>query len=367
MCVGVFCDSLLTRRGCLSPGLPVFDLTFHSLFSSLDVTNFMTLFALVLLERKVVIVSKHASVVTEVCESLRCLLFPLEWESCYVPRLTTPLLDCLEFPGGILVGVHDDTPDDPILEQTCLMWKVRHVLPPDATLVNLDLNRIESSKKHPITWKNMPSKPARMMKDRLEALLAACDIRPQATDLSHLDRAFDMAPIPASANGLGEVQELENATVRDIALAFMAGVLDKYNEHLLAPTANWEVRISLDGSDAGSYFPRLNVRVYVQTNMTEWFDKDGFVAAADRSGRSFLGEMCSTQMFSAFVQKRTESSDLGLLFFDYCTQSLRGFKPPPANSWLFTTETGDRKLLAQAVTDSMTGSSASNLSSRRIG
>lgn len=50
-----------------------------------------------------------------------------------------------------------------------------------------------------------------------------------------------MAPIPASANGLGEVQELENVAVRDIALAFMAGILDKYNEHLLAPTANWEV------------------------------------------------------------------------------------------------------------------------------
>lgn len=104
-----------------------------------------------------------------------------------------------------------------------------------------------------------------------------------------------------------------------------------------------------------------------QTNMTDWFDKDNFVAASERSARSFLSEMCSTQMFSAFVQKRTESSDLRLLFFDYCSQSLRSFKAPPSGTWLFTTENNERKLLGEAVADSMVLKKNSNLSSRRIG
>jgi hypothetical protein len=43
---------------------------------------------------------------------------------------------------GILVGVHNDTPEDPLLEHTCLMSRVKESLPRDATLVDLDNNVI---------------------------------------------------------------------------------------------------------------------------------------------------------------------------------------------------------------------------------
>jgi DENN (AEX-3) domain len=39
-------------------------------------------------------------------EALRSLIFPLEWQSVYVPRLPQALSGCLECPGGFMIGMH---------------------------------------------------------------------------------------------------------------------------------------------------------------------------------------------------------------------------------------------------------------------
>ena len=43
---------------------------------------------------------------TEVCETFRALLFPLEWQCFYVPRLPDALSECLDYPGGFVLGMH---------------------------------------------------------------------------------------------------------------------------------------------------------------------------------------------------------------------------------------------------------------------
>jgi hypothetical protein len=50
----------------------------------LDVGHVLTVLALLLLERKVLVVARHESLLTEVMEAFRALLFPFKWESCYV-------------------------------------------------------------------------------------------------------------------------------------------------------------------------------------------------------------------------------------------------------------------------------------------
>ena len=42
---------------------------------------------------------------------------------------------------------------------------------------------------------------------------------------------------------------------------------------------------------------------------------------SNRQSRAFLREMLSTQLFSSFVQRRTQSSDPRLVFFDYCVHA----------------------------------------------
>lgn len=66
------------------PGLPFLDLGLERLFQCLDVGHALTVLALLLLERKVLVVARHESLLAEVMEAFRALLFPFKWESCYV-------------------------------------------------------------------------------------------------------------------------------------------------------------------------------------------------------------------------------------------------------------------------------------------
>lgn len=81
--------------------------------------------------------STYPSLVSDVCEILRSLLFPFELCAPYVPRLTSPFMSCLQFPGAIFVGIHDDgNPDG-------LAATVRENIPEDTFIVDLDTGDID--------------------------------------------------------------------------------------------------------------------------------------------------------------------------------------------------------------------------------
>ena len=76
--------------------LPLLDLPFQRLFGCLDVPSVVTtVLGFLALERKVIIMSTHPSLVSDSCELLRSLLFPFELCAPYVPRLTQPFMSCL--------------------------------------------------------------------------------------------------------------------------------------------------------------------------------------------------------------------------------------------------------------------------------
>ena len=81
--------------------------------------------------------SAYPSLVSDVCEILRSLLFPFELCAPYVPRLTAPFMSCLQFPGAIFVGIHDDGYDDG------LAASVRREIPEDTFIVDLDTGDID--------------------------------------------------------------------------------------------------------------------------------------------------------------------------------------------------------------------------------
>jgi len=81
--------------------------------------------------------SAYPSLVLDACELLRALLFPFELCAPYVPRLTQPFMSCLEFPGAIFVGIHDDgSPDG-------LATNVRENVPEDTIIVDLDTGEVQ--------------------------------------------------------------------------------------------------------------------------------------------------------------------------------------------------------------------------------
>src|SRR5688572_27183720 len=89
--------------------------------------------------RKVIIMSKRPSLVLDVCELLRSLLFPFELCAPYVPRLTEPFMSCLDFPGAIFVGIHDDGTSHG------LAATVRNNMPEDSTIVDLESGTVDCS------------------------------------------------------------------------------------------------------------------------------------------------------------------------------------------------------------------------------
>ena len=106
-----------------------------------------------------------------------------------------------------------------------------------------------------------------------------------------------MAPVPASANAFGEVQELENIIVRDIALAFMASLLDRYNDYLLAPTANWEVCSAHISSLRGDFHHLTTFRQTWRSGSTKMGSWQLQIAQASPLWPNFVPLKCFRHLF----------------------------------------------------------------------
>jgi hypothetical protein len=85
--------------------LPLMDVDFAAPLRCLSPQQVISVFAMLLQECKVVFVSSRPALLTQVMESFRSLLFPLEWQSLYVPILPEPLMGCLEAPGSFMLGM----------------------------------------------------------------------------------------------------------------------------------------------------------------------------------------------------------------------------------------------------------------------
>ncbi|CAM9440430.1 unnamed protein product, partial [Laminaria digitata] len=85
--------------------LPLMDIDFTAPFRCLSVQSVLTVFALMLQEAKILFLSSRAELLTQVMEALRSLLFPMEWQSVYVPQLPYAMVEYLECPGGFMIGM----------------------------------------------------------------------------------------------------------------------------------------------------------------------------------------------------------------------------------------------------------------------
>ena len=89
-------------------------------------------------------------------------------------------------------------------------------------------------------------------------------------------------------------EPLDDRAVRDAFLRFFCSVLGGYERHLVVPDADFLI------------------------SGNEWFDAQGFLAAASQEHAPYLGSIVTTQLFQSFIQRRTEASDVHCLLFDEC-------------------------------------------------
>ena len=271
--------------------------------------------------------SSRPSLVSDVCELLRSLLFPFELCAPYVPRLTEPFMSCLEFPGAIFVGIHDDgcpgglaavvrktPPDDSIIvdldSSTISCSGNRYVLSFQGELLIIETalyssNMALCSIRYEVltsAWDIIPRSARHNLVSELETLCRDAGIVPGQEPLDSLvDSAFD-ATLP---NGLVEDfdvipdhhksrEPLDDRGLRDAFLRFFCSVLRGYERFLVVPDADFLI----SGND--------------------WFDTEEFKKSATRENRAYINSFVKTQLFQSFIQRRTEDSDLRIAMFDEC-------------------------------------------------
>lgn len=79
-----------------------------SLFDLISLDNILSLFFLLLLENKVVIVGDNSQNIFMVCDSLIQLLFPLKWMNTYIPLATEDMIQYLQSFIPFLIGMNEE-------------------------------------------------------------------------------------------------------------------------------------------------------------------------------------------------------------------------------------------------------------------
>ena len=291
--------------------LPLLDLPYQRLFACLEVPSVVTIvLGFLSLERKVIIMSVHPSLVTDACELLRSLLFPFELCAPYVPRLTQPFMSCLEFPGAIFVGIHDDETEDG------LAASVRRNLPEDSVIIDLDTGNIDSTgdtyEVLKQCWNIIPSEPRTILVQEIETLCRDAGLVPGQEPIdSQFDSAFDTSVSAGAAlvedlddPGHQAKEPLDDRAIRDCFLRFYCSIFGGYERYLVVP----DIDFVISGN--------------------EWFDTKGFLSSVSKDHAPYLGSLVSTQLFQSFIQRRTEASDVRCVLFDDCLSEYHSSKVP---------------------------------------
>lgn len=87
--------------------LPMIDFSYRPLFTYLKVDTIITIFSALCSELTVCICSENIALLTPIQEALLSFLFPFIWQGCYVPILPKGMLEILDAPVPLLVGLHD--------------------------------------------------------------------------------------------------------------------------------------------------------------------------------------------------------------------------------------------------------------------
>ena len=98
-------DSMLMASRPPRNQLPMIDFSYRPLFSCLSVQNILTVFSFICAEHKVCFASKYISILTPVQESFLSFLFPLVWQGAYIPVMPATMLDLLDAPVPMLLGI----------------------------------------------------------------------------------------------------------------------------------------------------------------------------------------------------------------------------------------------------------------------
>jgi hypothetical protein len=91
----------------LDLALPVVDFSMRVLFEHFSLGAVLDIFRCVLLENRVIIISRSLTTVAAIAHAVRALILPLVWCHSFIPVLPEQMMESLECPAPYIIGVHD--------------------------------------------------------------------------------------------------------------------------------------------------------------------------------------------------------------------------------------------------------------------
>jgi hypothetical protein len=278
---------------CPPPNKPIAwqALPYEPLFQCLDIGNITCVFESLLLERNVLLMTKHPYLLTICAEVLTILLYPLVWTHVYIPVLPEALLGVLGAPMPYLVGV-----DSSLVE-----GRLDELVPPHVVVVDLDKNQV-----HMRSAPYLPQLPSKRRTKLIGALEDCVNFTryhevPEVREamLSVIDNAFRMAARPSEKDdgeppGQGACLRSAWDSVREAFLRLFVALLRGYRRCLVYPTKQ-------DPQHVRGYFSRA-----------------AFLDNMGEEYRPFVAALMSTQAFQNFIDARMQPDpdDLDIIFFD---------------------------------------------------
>lgn len=335
-----------------------------SILKFFTIENILMIFFLLLKESKVIFISHSSTLLTEVMETFRLLLFPLKWTSTYITKLPEKLKDVLHAPGGYMIGIQNLISTLQLINPDIQVFLRKFHLPEQCYVVDILHNKIfchhhQKFDYLPISKINtylkiFPQHSLRQLSSRLQFISTTFHrvISLQYSN-TNVDSVFEMKlstsdedlffdnedDDPDEQENRGEHQgdqvndhdkqrhqrrshELTsnepstlNKLIRDSFLGFMCDLLGDFGAYFRPEVARGvNYGHPSDSGDLPHTSPFNHASNY-NPILSEVLNLEAYVNDSDRSQRQLLHVLFETQMFTYLIQQWKEEPSLELCFF----------------------------------------------------
>ena len=197
----------------------------ENLFKCLGVESIIEIYPCLLLERKVLMISKHKALLTQVINCFLSFMFPFQWKHPLIPILPLGMIETLDAPFPFLIGIEPT----PLLDELDIEGDVIRVFLDDGVVM------VPNDQLTGTHQPEMPFRERKALKTRLhkasEHLVAETEMPDQGM-LEQVDLAFNHACVYDPE----EEHLFDHLEIRDAFLEFTSSIMIGYTKYLKDPS-----------------------------------------------------------------------------------------------------------------------------------
>jgi DENN (AEX-3) domain/uDENN domain/dDENN domain len=275
-------DEIISFKRCpRNNPLAFTQLPIRTMFEYLETSHIELLLRCVLMEHSILLYSRQLSLLVHVCETLRNLVYPFDWQHVYIPVLPSSLSEFCSAPIPYMIGTHTHNMDiiEPLLSE-------------DVVRVDLDNNIVQCSNPPP----QLPQPEHVKLMKTMDPLRTVFEARHSGFTTASLDDAFQTAPKPLEVDFKMSEDKVafHESEVHAAFFRVFTSMLKNYRDYLIFPTAE-------------------------EPDPIEVFDNVSFLKSVPDASRPFLEQLLQKNCWSQFIEHRTSphaDTSAHVAFFD---------------------------------------------------